>query len=128
MKWIPFLTLAIAFLLTCKVCGQATLQLSSMNYTVAENADNAILKVQRAGDINTEAGVNYATIDGTAINGLKYTAVSGTLTFGVGETNKAIAVPILNNGLVDGSKNFRVLLSNPSGGAVLGTRTNVLVL
>jgi len=57
----------------------------------------------------------------------KYTAVAGTLTFGASETNQVIAVPILNNGLVDGAKTFRVILSNPTGGAILGTRTNALV-
>jgi hypothetical protein len=71
--------------------------------------------------------VDFATADGTATNGLKYAAVSGTLTFEASETNKVIAVPILNNGLVEGTKYFRVNLSNPNGGAVLGTRTNVLV-
>ena len=33
----------------------------------------------------------------------------------------------MNEGFVEGTKNFRVSLSNPTGGAVLGVRTNVLV-
>lgn len=106
----------------------STIQFSAASYTVAENAGAANLAVQRTGDTGTEVGVDYATADGTATNGLKYAAVSGTLTFGAGETNKAIAVPILNNGLVDGDKIFRVILSNPTAGAILGTRTNVPVL
>ena len=77
-------------------------------------------------DTNTAVSVDYATADGTATNGLKYMAVAGTLAFGVGETNQTIVVPILNNGLVDGTKNFRVILSNPTD-AVLGTRTNATV-
>src|SRR5205085_2400943 len=50
--------------------------------------------------------------------------VSGTLAFSAGETNKGISIPILNNGFVDGSRNFRVRLSNPTGGATLGANTN----
>ena len=106
----------------------STVQFSASTYTEIESAGAVTLTVQRTGDTNTAVGVDFATADGTATNGLKYTATNGTLAFGPGETSQTIPVPILNNGLVDGTKNFRVILSNPNGGAVLGTRTNVLVL
>src|SRR5262245_54606346 len=92
-----------------------------------ENAGNAVLTVLRTGDTNTAVGVDFATADGTATNGLKYTAGSGTLAFATNETRKIIAVPILNNSVMDGTKVFRVILSNPTGGALLGTRTNATV-
>lgn len=44
------------------------------------------LTVQRQGDLNTAASVDYTTPDGTALNGLKYAVTSGTLTFDAGET------------------------------------------
>jgi predicted esterase len=97
------------------------------SYSVAESAGAATLAVQRQGDLSPAVSVDYATADGTATNGLKYTAVAGTMAFGAGETNKAIVVPILNEGFVEGSKTFRVALSNPTGGAVLGSRTNAMV-
>ena len=103
------------------------IQFTAASFTVAENAGQATLTVQRTADLDTPVSVDFATTDGTATNGLKYTAVSGTLAFGAGETNQSFVVPILNDGLVEGTKNFRVILSNPKGGAVLGTRTNVLV-
>ena len=106
----------------------STVQFSASTYTEIESAGAVTLTVQRTGDTNTAVGVDFATADGTATNGLKYTATNGTLAFGPGETSQTIPVPILNNGLVDGSNNFRVILSNPNGGAVLGTRTNVGVL
>jgi polyhydroxybutyrate depolymerase len=106
--------------------GQTTLQFSATSYTVAENAGSIALTVQRTGDTNTVAGVDYATTDLSATNGLKYTAVSGTLAFGAGETNQTIRVPILNEGFVEGTKTFRVTLSNPTN-AVLGTRPIALV-
>jgi polyhydroxybutyrate depolymerase len=104
----------------------STVQFSAASYTVAESAGAVTLTVQRVNDTNTPVSVDYATADGTATNGLKYTAVSGTLAFGTGETNQTLVVPIVNNGFVEGSKNFRVILSNPTN-AVLGTRTNVTV-
>ena len=94
---------------------------------MAENAGVASLTVQRTGDTNTVVTVDYATADGTATNGLKYAAVAGTLAFGAGETNQTIVVPILNDGFVGGTKNFKVILSNPTN-AVLGTLTNATVL
>ena len=103
------------------------IQFTASSYTVAESVGAATLTVQRTGDPNTVVGVDYTTVDGTATNGLKYTVVSGTLAFGAGETNQTIVVPILDEGFVEATKNFRVILSNPTGGALLGTRTNVPV-
>jgi polyhydroxybutyrate depolymerase len=108
--------------------SQSTIQFSANNYTVAESAGNIALTVQRTGGLDAATGVDYATIDGTATNGLKYTAVSGTLAFGAGESNKNIVVPILNEGFVEGAKSFRVILSNPGGGGLLGGRANATVV
>jgi polyhydroxybutyrate depolymerase len=127
MKSIHCLTLAMALLATTDGFAQAILQFSAPNYGVPENAGEVLLTVQRTGDTSMEAGIDYATIDGTATNGLKYAAVSGTLSFKANETNKIIAVTILNNGVTEGAKSFRVILSNPTGGGVLGTRTNATV-
>lgn len=108
------------------VFGQSTVQFSSASYTVAESAGAVALTVERLNDTTSAVSVDYATMDGTAINGLKYAAVAGTLDFGVGETNKLIVVPILNEAFVEFSKSFRVILSNPTG-AVLGIHTNATV-
>jgi poly(3-hydroxybutyrate) depolymerase len=106
--------------------SQSTVQFTTSTYTVAENAGAVTLTVQRVNATTTPVSVDYATADGTATNGLKYRAVSGTLAFGAGETTQTIVVPIVNNGFVEGAKNFRAILSNPTN-AVLGTRTNVMV-
>ncbi len=110
--------------------GQAqslpTLQFAMSSCTVVESADTATLAVQRLGDTTTVVRVDYATADYSAAAGLNYTATRGTLVFAAGETNKLIVVPILNEGFVEGTKTFRVVLSNPAG-AVLGTYTTALV-
>ncbi|PYJ83093.1 MAG: hypothetical protein DME22_16630 [Verrucomicrobia bacterium] len=129
MSGVSPLLLAAAFLCATAHTGRAqpTIQFSASSYTVAESACFATITVQRLSDPSTTVGVDFATTDGTATNGLKYTAVSGTLAFGAGETNKTIVVPILDEGFVEGSKTFRVILSNPTVGAVLGARTNATV-
>ena len=60
--------------------------------------------------------VDYATSDGTAEAGKDYTAVSGTLWFEPGETNKGIQVDILPDELEDeGTETFLMTLSIPNG-------------
>lgn len=106
--------------------GQSTVQFSSRTYTVPEWAGTVTLTVQRTNDTSTAMSVEYATADGTATNGLKYISTSGTLAFAAGETNQTIVVPILNEGLVEGTRTFAVTLSNPTN-AVLGAATTATV-
>ena len=126
LRFLPLL--AIWFSVTVQALAQSTstVQFAASAYTVAESAGAVTLTVQRVNDTNTPVSVDYTTADGTAINRLKYTAVAGTLAFGAGETNQTIVVPILNEGFVEGTKTFRVILSNAIN-AVLGTRTNATV-
>ncbi len=62
-----------------------------------------------------QVSVDYATADGTAKAGEDYTAVSGTLRFAPGETERTVAVPILDDAIDEGKEKFRLTLSNPKG-------------
>jgi polyhydroxybutyrate depolymerase len=105
---------------TLYVVPPAIFQFTVSSYSVSESAGTATLVVKRSGDTNQTVTIDYATSDGTATNGIKYKAASGSLTFEPGVTNRTIAVQILNEGFVEGTKYFRVMLSNPSIGARLG--------
>ena len=120
--------LAVGIFLTAAVAGlgQSTVQFTGTSYTVAESAGAVTLTVERSNDIGSAVTVDYATVDGTATNGVEFTAASGTLSFGAGETNKTILLTILNNGYVEGTKDFQFVLSHPTN-AVLGTRSNTTV-
>ena len=75
--------------------------------------------VQRTGNAAGLQSVSYATSDGTGQAGVNYLAVSGTLTFQPGETEKVVEVPVLSN-LPDGTPpTFLFAISDPTGGAVL---------
>jgi uncharacterized protein len=69
--------------------------------------------------------VDYATADGSATAGSDYASTSGTLSFAAGENTKEIAVTV--NGDTNGelSESFQVLLSNPTGFAVIADGTGV---
>ena len=107
--------------------GQPTLQFSAATYTVAETAGAVTLTVRRLNDTNAAMTVDFATANSSATAGLDYTATNGTLAFAAGETNQTFTVPILNDGLVEPTESFTVILSNPTGGAVLGTPATATV-
>jgi poly(3-hydroxybutyrate) depolymerase len=114
-------------LMTFPSHATSTIQFTTNRYSVAESAGTLTLTVQIEGDTSQEVRVDYATEDGTAVQGLEYTAASGTLTFAAGATHQAIDIRILNDAIVSGTNTFRVVLSNPAGDAILGTRTRATV-
>lgn len=56
-----------------------------------------------------QTSVSYHTVNGTAIAGIDYQAVSGSLTFAPGETSKSVGVTILA-GTSGGDRDFTLLL------------------
>ena len=107
--------------------AQSTFNFSSSSYICSESDGVAVLPVVRSGALQTATSLDYSTMDGTATNGLRYSATIGTLQFATGESTRQVIVPVINDGFVQGIQTFRVILSNSSQGAVLGTRTNATV-
>ena len=98
--------------------GPGALQFLASSFTTTETAGMASITVQRVGGSVGAVTVNYATQNGTAVAGADYTATSGTLTWPTGDTaNQTFLVPIANDGIVEGTETFNVVLSN-AGGAV----------
>ena len=72
--------------------------------------------------------MNYATSSGSATTGSDFTAASGTLDWGDGDTaDKTITVDVTNDTAEELSENFIVTLSNPSGEAQLRENVNATV-
>lgn len=104
-----------------------TLQFSASGYSVADNAGTVLITVTRAGGRRGTVTVGYGTSNGTAIAPGDYATTSGTLTWTDGDTaNKTFTVAIVND-LDVGSETFTVTLSNPGGGASLGTPSSATV-
>jgi aryl-phospho-beta-D-glucosidase BglC (GH1 family) len=59
--------------------------------------------------------VNYATADGTALQGRDYTATSGTLTFAPGQTTETVSVPMLADAAAQSNESFFLNLTSPVG-------------
>jgi Calx-beta domain len=106
--------------------GQIALQ--SAEASVEEDAGKAILTVTRQGANSGTATVAYATADGSAKAGKDYTAKSGTVTFGPGETTKRIEIAVSADKVKEGDETYSVALSNASGAALAAPRTATVTI
>lgn len=105
--------------------GPGSVRLGSSSYAVAENGVIATIGVQRLGGSLGAISVDYATSNGTAIAGSDYTAISGTLSWADGDvTTKTFSVPMINDGVGESAETVALTLSNPGGGAALGSVRN----
>ncbi len=96
MKTTLRLTIVAFGLAIFNLSAASVIQFSALTYNVTEGVNAQVeVAVQRANDLDTVVSVDVATAAGTATNGLEYTAVSGTLTFGAGGMNKDIALPAI---------------------------------
>ena len=87
-----------------------------------------VFRVTLANASSGTVTVNYATADGTAVAGEDYTATSGTLTFAPGETEKTVAVTIIDDTVEDSGETFRLVLSDPSGAVLDDTEATGTIL
>jgi hypothetical protein len=97
-----------------------SIQFKTATARVAEPGKTVTLTVTRSGDKSKALAVHYATANGTAQASRDYAAASGTLTFKANETSKTIKFKVIDDKLVEGNETFRVVLTNPNGGATLG--------
>jgi hypothetical protein len=72
---------------------------------------------------NDPVTVEIATSDGTALQKSDYTATFRTISFAAGETSKVVEIPITEDSFNEANETFTVALSNPTGGAGLGSQT-----
>ncbi len=93
------------------------LQFGSDGYAVDEEAGAAQITVTRGGG-NLDAA---SVADGTATAGEDYAATLGTLEFAAGQLTRTFTVAVADDPLVEGGETVNLTLSNPTGGAGLGS-------
>ena len=93
------------------------------NASVREAADATLtFTVRLDRTVNHDVTVNYATADGTATQGMDYTAKSGPLTIPAGDRRASIEIEVLDDALNEGSETLTVTLSDARG-AIIETAT-----
>jgi hypothetical protein len=77
-------------------------------------------QVVRTGSLATQVTVDFVATDGTAIAGIDYMPLSGTLTFKPDVAVQYIPLTILRDNLAEGLETFTIALRNPTAPARLG--------
>ncbi len=93
---------------------------SNEQYDVSEGVGQALITVMRSGGATGAISVDYQFTDGSAVSPTDYTAANGTLHWADGDAApKTIAVPVVDNSVVDGGRAFYLQLANPVGGVLI---------
>ncbi len=97
--------------------------------TVNEGNGTATITVRLPAAVAGGFTVNYATVDGTAIQPGDYAATSGPLIFAgtAGETQR-FTVPIVDDDVTELAEAFRIVLANPSNTSVDVSDTAVVTI
>ena len=106
---------------------ESVVQFAAGEYAVDATAGTATLTVTRAGNTTQPATVDFATANGSATDGVDYTATGGALTFLAGQNSRTINVPVLVNASGPASVAFTVALSN-AGGTLIGLADGTVVI
>jgi hypothetical protein len=112
-------------------CGSAVpnqIQLSATGLFLSEFDGSVAPSIVRSGDITGSATVDYATADNTAIAGQDYTAISGTLNFGPGESSKALPISIINDNIDEPNETFSLTLTNALGTVLVDPKTTIVTI
>jgi hypothetical protein len=107
-----------------------TVSISPVTVTKAGSTSNQTVSftISLSGSSPNPVSVAVKTVDGTAVAGTSYTAVSTTLTFAAGTiTGQSVSVTLLGRASGTVNKNFTVVLSSPTG-ATLGTSTSTVTI
>ena len=108
------------------VLGPAALSVADAR--AEEGSDETIdFAVSLSREAHASVTVDYTTAAGSATAGEDYTRTSGTLSFAPGETEKTVAVPVLDDAIDEGEETFTLRLSDATGAVIAdGTATGTI--
>ncbi len=115
---------------TLDITDAGILLFSSQSYSVDESTNRLLVTIRRIGGSTGEVSVDYRTVDGSALGfaNADYINTQGTLTFNDSETSRTIEIVINDDSFDEINEDFTIELSNPTGDALLGSRTVVPVV
>ena len=102
------------------LAGAGGIEFGQSLFSVSETITNAVISVRRVGGTTGAVSNSFATLDGSALAGTDYQAVSGWLAFPEGEVRQSFIVPIINRTNEEGDRSLLLLLGGYSGGATSG--------
>ncbi len=107
--------------------GPPSLSISALSADKAEGDSGTTpftFRVTRSGeDLSGTTSVSYAVTGAADASDFAGPLPSGTVDFASGETAKTVTIDVAGDTDVEGDEGFTVTLSNPTGGAQIGTST-----
>lgn len=99
--------------------------LSRDPYLAWEGNPDLEVSIVRAMGSHGAVSVQFDTLPGTATAPEDYIGVSERITFADGETMKTVRIPIIADPTPEAQEYFRLRISDPHGGATLGSQSEV---
>ncbi len=97
------------------------IQFEASSHGTYEGYNGWMIGVTRTDGSDSEVSVSYIMVDGTAKAGTHYQAYSGTLTWADGDSSRKVIMFTANDdSIYNGYLDLTCVLSNPTGGAILG--------
>ncbi|MFM1769214.1 MAG: hypothetical protein RJA22_1743 [Verrucomicrobiota bacterium] len=100
---------------------------ASSAFAASEAAGFATITIQRVGGVLSPAGVTFTTLPGTATPGLDYAPVTNAYFFDAGVDSLNVPVQVFDDLTLDGTRTVLLRLSDPTGGADLGSASNAVL-
>ena len=101
--------------------------ISITDVSVDETVGSATLTISLSAPAAGDVTVDYTTTDASATAPDDYATTTGTATILAGETTTTITVPIVDDGLEEGSETFTVDLSNAIGATISDAQAVVTI-
>jgi len=120
------ITNAVASITSWPTNGGGMIQWSTTATNVNKNACSITVPLGRSGASTLPVKVSYTTYALTA-GSSNYVSTSGIVNFAPSVTSQNVTIPILNDRVIDPTRQFSLELISASGGAWLGDRVTAVV-
>ncbi len=104
-----------------------TITPTSVTKAGSKSNQNLTFTVTLSGSSPNATGVTIKTVNGTAVSGTDFQALSSTLAFAAGVTSQTVTVVLLGKKVGSVNKAFTVTLSSPTGGGAIGAASTSTV-
>lgn len=106
--------------------GGGAIQWQTNAVSVNKNTGNVTVTLSRQGLATLPVKISYTTYPWTA-GASNYTTTAGVVAFSAAQTSQTLTIPVLSDGVIEGTRTFLVELISASGGAWLGTNLSCIV-
>ncbi|MGC8744337.1 MAG: Calx-beta domain-containing protein [Verrucomicrobiia bacterium] len=109
--------------------NDSSIDFATTNFVAAEKSTNAVITLIRRGIATGEVSIVLSTSNLTAIAGQDYLYVSNVVRWATNDLSpKTVLIPLIDDGIPEGSEQVALILSNPTGGVTSQTNFATLTI